>query len=67
MDADLSSRRGCATLAGMAKQAPLPQTATLPKSSEEIEKCVIASFRIEKSVGFKGDFRQWEGLLRIGD
>ena len=36
-------------------------------TSEEIERCVIASFRIEESVGFKGEFRQWEHLLRVGD
>ncbi len=46
---------------------PSPQTATLPKSSEEIERCVKSSFRIAASMGFKGDFRQWEDLLRIGD
>ena len=27
----------------------------------------IASFRIAESMGFKGEFRQWEDLLRIGD
>ena len=31
------------------------------------ERCVISTFRITESMGFKGDFRQWEELLRIGD
>jgi hypothetical protein len=31
------------------------------------ERCVISSFKIAESMGFKGDFRQWEDLLRIGD
>jgi hypothetical protein len=25
------------------------------------------SFQIAESMGFKGDFRQWQDLLRIGD
>ena len=33
----------------------------------QIERCVISTFRIAESMGFKGDFRQWEELLRIGD
>ncbi len=28
---------------------------------------VISTFRIAESLGFKGDFRQWEDLLRIGE
>jgi hypothetical protein len=28
---------------------------------------VIASFQIVEGMGFKGEFRQWEHLLRIGD
>ena len=36
------------------------------KSGKQIERCVI-SFHVAESIGFKGDFRQWEGLLRIGD
>ena len=28
---------------------------------------LISSFRIAESLGFKGDFRRWEELLRIGD
>jgi len=40
---------------------------TAGKSGKEIERCVIASFRVAESRGFKGEFRQWEELLRIGD
>ena len=34
------------------------------KSGKQIERCVIASFRVAESMGFKGDFRQREELLR---
>ena len=45
----------------------LVEHAKLPgKSSEEIERCVIATFRVVESMGFKGGFRHWEELLRIG-
>jgi hypothetical protein len=37
---------------------------TAGKSGKQIERCVIAAFRIAESMGFKGDFRQWEDLLR---
>jgi hypothetical protein len=37
------------------------------KGGKQIERCVIASFQIAESMGFKGDFRQLEHLLRIGD
>ncbi|MGA7903109.1 MAG: hypothetical protein WBL40_19130 [Terrimicrobiaceae bacterium] len=40
---------------------------TAGKSGKQIERCVIASFRIAESMGFKGDFRQWEHLLRVGE
>jgi hypothetical protein len=40
---------------------------TAGKSGKSIERCVIATFRIAESLGFKGDCRQWEDLLRIGD
>jgi hypothetical protein len=33
----------------------------------QIERCVIATFRIAESLGFKGDCRHWEELLRIED
>ena len=37
------------------------------KSGKQIERCVISTFRVAESVGFKGDFRQWQELLRTGD
>ena len=40
---------------------------TAGKSGKQIERCVIASFQVAESMGFKGDFRQWEDLLRIGE
>ena len=40
---------------------------TAGKSGKRIERCVIASFQVAESMGFKGDFRQWEELLRVGD
>jgi hypothetical protein len=38
----------------------------LGKSGKQVERCVISTFQVE-SLGFKGDFRQSEHLLRIGD
>ena len=32
---------------------------TTGKSSKQIERCVISTFQIAESMGFKGDFRQW--------
>ena len=40
---------------------------TAGKSGKQIERCIISSFRVAESMGFKGDFRQWEHLLRIGN
>jgi hypothetical protein len=37
------------------------------KSGKPIERCVISTFQVAGSMGFKGDFWQWEELLRIGD
>jgi hypothetical protein len=37
------------------------------KSGKQIERRVITSFQIAESMGFKGEFRQWEHLLLIGD
>ena len=28
---------------------------------------LISTFKVAESIGFKGDYRQWEHLLRIGD
>ena len=40
---------------------------TAGKSGKRIERCVISTLRIAESLGYRGDFRQWEHLLRIGD
>jgi hypothetical protein len=37
------------------------------KSGKPIERRLISTFQVAESMGFKGDFRQWEHLLRIGD
>ena len=33
------------------------------KSGKPIERCVIATFQVAESMGFKGDFRQWESFV----
>ena len=30
------------------------------KSGKQIERCVISTFQVAESMGFKGEFRQWE-------
>ncbi len=37
------------------------------KSGKQIERCLISTFKVAESLGFKGDIRQWQELLRIGD
>jgi hypothetical protein len=37
------------------------------KSGKQIQRCLISTFQVRREWGFKGKFRQWEGLLRIGD
>jgi hypothetical protein len=37
------------------------------KGTQDIERCVISTFQVAESMGFKRDFREWEHLLRIGD
>ena len=37
------------------------------KSGKPIERCLISTFRVAESMGFKGDYRQREHLLLIGD
>ena len=59
---------GCLTPAGLGTfelSAFAASFAASPGSREE--RCVITSFRIAESMGLKGDFRQWEQLLRVGD
>ena len=40
---------------------------TAGKSGKQIERPVISTFQIAESMGFKGEFRQGEDLLLIGD
>jgi hypothetical protein len=40
---------------------------TAGKSGKQIERCVISTFQIAKSMGFKDELRQRKHLLRIGD
>jgi hypothetical protein len=35
------------------------------KGNKAIERSVISAFQVVQSLGFQGDFRQWERLLRI--
>jgi hypothetical protein len=35
------------------------------KGGKQIERCLASTFHVAESMGFKGDFRQWEHLLRI--
>ena len=37
------------------------------KSGKQIERCLISTFQVAESMGFKSDYRQWQELLRIGD
>ena len=37
------------------------------KSGKQIERRLISTFKVAENMGFNGDFRQWEMLLRIGD
>jgi hypothetical protein len=35
------------------------------KGNKAIEREVIASYQIAQGMGFRGDFRQWEHLMRV--
>jgi hypothetical protein len=35
------------------------------KGNKAIEREIISSYQVAQSLGFNGDFRQWEHLLRI--
>jgi Spy/CpxP family protein refolding chaperone len=35
------------------------------KGNKAVERTIISTFQIAQSMGFKGEFRQWEHLLRI--
>jgi hypothetical protein len=32
-----------------------------------LQRRLISTFQVAESMGFKGEFRQWEHLLRVGD
>jgi hypothetical protein len=34
-------------------------------AASRIDHCVISTFQVAESIGFNGDFRAWEHLLRI--
>ena len=38
---------------------------TAGKSGKRMERCVISTFQIAESLGFRGDFRRWEHLLQL--
>jgi hypothetical protein len=40
---------------------------TAGKFGKQIERCLISTFQVAGSIGFKGQFRRWEDLLRVGD
>jgi hypothetical protein len=35
------------------------------KGNKAIERTVISTFQVAQSLGFNGDFRAWEHLLRV--
>jgi hypothetical protein len=37
------------------------------KGGKQIERCVFSTFHIAESMRVKGEFRQWDHLLRVGD
>jgi hypothetical protein len=37
------------------------------KSGKQIERCLISTFKVAENMGFNGDFRQWDHLMRVGD
>jgi hypothetical protein len=37
------------------------------KGGKQIQRCLISTFQAAQRIGFKGDFHQWEHLLRIGE
>ena len=63
--APLSATNFCPTSINPGESIGEQETAV--KSGKQIERCVISTFQIAESMGFKGDFREWEDLLRIGD
>jgi hypothetical protein len=45
------------------QRAPIPPLGEHPNNSRN--HAVISSFQIAQSLGFKGDYRAWEDLLRV--
>jgi hypothetical protein len=37
------------------------------KRNKAVERCVISTFQVAESLGFKGEFLQREHLLRVGE
>ncbi len=57
----LQSRTICFSPLSVSKGGPA-NFETAGKGGKQIERCVISTFRIAESLGFKGEFRQWEAL-----
>jgi hypothetical protein len=56
-------KKGLSVLPGsLVGRAKLPE-----KSAKQSERYALSTFQIAESLGFKGEFRQWEHLLRVGD
>jgi hypothetical protein len=36
-------------------------------AGKQIERCVISTFQVAESIGFKRDFRKWENSRRLGE
>ena len=37
------------------------------KGGKQIERCLLSTFKAAERMGFEGDYRQWQHLLRVGD
>jgi hypothetical protein len=56
------------SLTSIGREGNTGEPAKLPGTSgKQIERCVISTFQVAESMGFKGEFRQGEHLLRIGE
>ena len=65
--ASISAMRAASSALRRQSGSGLSSVRTAGKSGKQIERCVISTFQIAQSLGFKGDFCQWEHLLLIGD
>src|SRR4029453_9633244 len=71
------TRRESEAMKACYNRCPLSATDLFPTSinpggrcetaGKQIERCAIATFQIARTIGFKGEFRQWEELLRVGE